>query len=88
MIKFWQKFNKFGQCGQTSVEYILLLAAMIVIITSILSGVRDRLISNQDACVATNTSIGCAITRGASTFGALPSDDPAAPTFRFFQVRR
>ncbi len=72
--------------GQTSVEYILLLAAMITIITSILSSVRNRLIANQDTCLDTNQSIGCVITRSISSFGSN-SADPDNPSFRFFTIR-
>lgn len=87
LSKFWSKFKKVSKLGQTSVEYILLLAAMITIITSLLSGVRDRLISRQTPCPAADKSIGCTISRAISSFGASAGVDPERPSFRFFSLR-
>jgi len=76
------RFRLKSESGQTSVEYILLLAVAIAIIMTIMGNVRDRLIARETPCPETDRSLGCTITRGVSSFGAT------SPSFRFFRLRR
>ncbi len=68
--------------GQTSVEYILMIAVVAYMIITIMGNIRDQLIAEQTPCPANDTSIGCTISRAVSSFGS-----PDA-SFRFFQIRR
>lgn len=71
-----------GSRGQTSVEYILLVAAMSAIIFSILSGLRDRIIPRITPCPETDVSLGCQLSRIVSSMGT------ADPNFRYFRIRK
>lgn len=79
---FSSYIKKAHQSGQTSLEYILLLAVVMFMIVNILGKVKDQLVAEQNPCPATDQSIGCTISRAVSSFGT--SDE----TFRFFTLRR
>jgi Flp pilus assembly pilin Flp len=68
--------------GQTSVEYILMLAVVMVLIINILGSVRDRLMSSQTPCPPNDDSLGCTISRSVASFGT------SGDNFRFFRLRR
>jgi len=70
------------QSGQTSIEYILLLAVVVFMITTIMKNVKNRFIAEQTPCPISDKSLGCMIARGISSFGTSDAN------FRYFQVRR
>lgn len=67
--------------GQTAVEYIILLAAMMAIILPLLGYVRDQLRPAQNPCPDTDQTLGCDIQRFIGTMGATQN-------FRYFTLRR
>lgn len=73
---------KTNESGQTSVEYILLVATMAFVIFTVLGNVRDRILSSQNPCPPEDRSLGCSITRVLSGFGTTD------PNFRYFNLRR
>ena len=75
-------FKKLKESGQTSVEYILMLAVVMIMIINILGAVKERLIAEQTPCPPNDDSIGCTIFRAVASFGT--TDD----NFRFFTLRR
>lgn len=68
--------------GQTSVEYILLLAAMSVIIFSLLTGIRDRILPRVRPCPENDPTLGCKLARIVDSMGSTD------PTFRYFRLRK
>lgn len=78
--KYLFSLSQERESGQTSVEYILMLAVLVVIITSIMGSIQERLIG-ETPCADTDNSLGCTITRSISSFGATGEG------FRYFQLR-
>jgi len=68
--------------GQTSVEYILLVAAMAVVIFSILGGLRTRILPSANPCPPEDTTLGCQLSRIVQSLGTTD------PSFRYFRIRK
>lgn len=71
-----------GEAGQTSVEYILMIAVVAILIFSMMNKIRDNLLARTIPCPPEDRSLGCSISRSASTIGATDT------TFRYFTLRR
>lgn len=81
-VKAFLKIFIRGERGQTSVEYILLVAAMAAILFSILSGLRDRIVPRVTPCPDDDLSLGCQLSRIVSAMGTTD------PSFRYFRIRK
>lgn len=77
-----REHSRTGEKGQTSVEYILLLAAMSVIIFSLLTGIRDRILPRVRPCPENDPTLGCKLARIVDSMGSTD------PSFRFFRLRK
>lgn len=77
-------YIKSNETGQTAVEYILMLAVMAALITSIMGILRDRILAGADNC-GTSTSLACSLQR-ITNFGSNPGD--TENNFRYFTLRR
>ena len=71
---------KINDKGQTAIEYIILLAVMVVILVPLLAYIRTQLIPERSDCPASDTTIGCGIARFVSSMGTTPD-------FRYFTLR-
>lgn len=81
MFKLLRKLSK-NEKGQTSVEYILLVAAMAAVIFSIFSGLKDRILPGATPCPDADKSLGCQLSRVVNSMGSTD------PTFRYFRLRK
>jgi hypothetical protein len=73
--------EKMTKAGQTSVEYLLLVFAVIVLMTSIFDIIKRRVLPEKNPCPADDKSLGCQIQ---STFNDLGTSGQ----FRYFTLRR
>ena len=85
MNKKLSKFLKHNESGQTSVEYILMLAVMVTLITSLMGIAKDRILGNVENCGAGTASLACSLQRIVN-FGSNPGD--TENNFRYFTLRR
>ncbi len=67
--------------GQTAVEYIILLAVIMVIMFPLLAYIRTQLAPERTPCLPNDRSIGCGVQRFISSMGANPK-------FKYFTLRR
>ncbi len=56
MMKF---FKQLGKSGQTSVEYILLIAVVVVMINTVMQRVKEYVFAEQDNCTSESKSLVC-----------------------------
>ena len=75
-----------NKMGQTSVEYILLIAAILAIILPLLSVVRERFIASPQDCLNGSVSLSCKISKGLENFGTLDGEE--GEKFRYFKLYR
>ena len=67
--KFMDKLSRVKESGQTSVEYILLFAVVIIMTLALMQQIKDRIIGDIDNCESNNQSIGCKIKAAFPTGG-------------------
>lgn len=76
----------FGQLGQSSVEYILLILVVVTLITSLMGMVRTRYLGDTTKCTTTSrNTLFCQVLRVVNPAGF---DGEGREQFRIYRLRR